>query len=90
MPYLCQKADSWGSLESRTTVKKRMNAFYGPIILIRDVAPNIQVAGVVLLLLFLPCMLLVFIRPRPWSIVVAIMAGLAWLGVGVIGMGIDC
>lgn len=67
-----------------------MNAFYGPIILIRDVAPDNQVAGVVILLLLLPCMLSVVVRPRPWSIVVAILAGLAWLGVGVMGMGIDC
>jgi hypothetical protein len=67
-----------------------MNAYYGPIILIRDVAPGNQVAGVVLCLLLVPCMLSVVVRPRPWSVALAILAALAWLGVGVMGMGIDC
>ena len=67
-----------------------MNACYGPIILIRDVAPGNQVAGMVLCLILLPCMLSVVVRPRPWSVALAILAVLVWLSVGVMGMGIDC
>jgi len=69
---------------------QRMNALFGPIILIRDVAPGNQVAGVVLCLLLLPCVLSVVVRPRPWSVALAILAALAWLATGVVGMGIDC
>jgi hypothetical protein len=62
----------------------------GPILFIRDVAWENQATGVVACLLLAPVMLLPIFRPRPWSFGAAGLAAFAWLGLGIIGMGIDC
>jgi hypothetical protein len=62
----------------------------GPILLIRDVAWENQITGVVACLLLVACMAVALLRPRLWTIGLAGLAGLAWLLIGVIGAGIDC
>lgn len=67
-----------------------LGVLLGPILLIQDVAWENQATGVVACLLLIPCLLVGFLRPRPWSIAVTTVALFAWWLLGCIGMGINC
>jgi hypothetical protein len=61
----------------------------GPILFVKDLAPDNQMAGIVLCLLLIPCMLVGVLRPRWWSIAISVNAALSWLFEGIVGSGID-
>jgi hypothetical protein len=65
-----------------------MEFLLGPVLFVRDAAPANQVWGVVLCLVLIPGMLVGMLRPRDWSIALALLAALAWCFFGVIGAGI--
>ena len=67
-----------------------MRVLLGPILFMLDVAPENQAWGVALCLLLAPCILIGLVRPRRWSILLAVAATLAWLFLGVVGEGINC
>ncbi len=67
-----------------------MRVLLGPVLFVLDVSPVNQAHGVTLCLLLIPCLLVGFLRPRWWSVLVSALAALAWLFLGVIGEGIDC
>jgi hypothetical protein len=62
----------------------------GPILLVLDASPRNQAEGAALCLLLVPCLVIGVVRPRRWSVALAILAALAWLFIGFIAMGIDC
>ena len=67
-----------------------MRVLLGPILFALDVVPENQVAGIGLCLALIPCLLSVIIRPRLWSLALSVLAGMAWLFLGVVGLGIGC
>jgi hypothetical protein len=67
-----------------------MQVLLGPILFVLDVAPENRAWGIGLCLLLVPCMLVGFLRPRWWSVLIAVVAALAWLLLGVVGEGINC
>jgi hypothetical protein len=67
-----------------------MRALLGPILFVLDVAPENQAWGIGLCLLLVLCFAIGVARPRRWSVALAVLAGLAWLFLGIIGDGIGC
>lgn len=62
----------------------------GPLYLVLDVAPGNVQAGVLFTALLLPCIFAVFLKPHPVTVVLSLLALLAWMFLGVVGQGISC
>jgi hypothetical protein len=62
----------------------------GPILLIQDAAPGNKAGGLGLSVLLAILILRGIVWPRPGSILLTVLAGLAWLFFGVLGMAINC
>lgn len=62
----------------------------GPILLVMDVSPENRAWGIGFSLLLIPCLAIGVTRQRWWSVAMAVLAGLAWLFLGIIGCGIGC
>lgn len=83
-----QGGDEWR--ESCVRRAKAMRILLGPILFILDVSPVNQMQGYRFTVLLISCMAVLPLRPRWWSLVLAILAAMAWLFLGVVGDGIDC
>jgi hypothetical protein len=67
-----------------------MSEPWGPIILVFDVVPENRLWGVVLSLLLFPHLLIVFVRPRWWSVLLFILAAPTWIWLGILAKAIHC
>jgi hypothetical protein len=67
-----------------------MRILLGPILLLLDVAPENQEAGVALCLLLIPCLAAVIVRPRWWSALLSLFASVTWMFIGLVADGINC
>jgi hypothetical protein len=66
------------------------NAILGPLHLAMDTAPSNVDAGVFLMVLLIPCLFGVLLKPHPVTFVVSLLAFLAWMFLGIVGQGISC
>jgi hypothetical protein len=62
----------------------------GPMLLVLVGGPGLQAWGIGLSLLLASCILTVIVRPRPWSITLAVFAAMAWWCLGLSATGINC
>lgn len=66
-----------------------LDALWGPLRLVFDSAPANRLDGIVMLVILIPCICSVIFRPRRWTVILAGCAIAVWIGIGVIGAGID-